>query len=185
MDSIIAFLTSVPLLEIVLIFVSKVVEVTISTVRTILMNKGYRKIAAVLSFVEIILWVFIASVVINGIQEKPLKGIVYAIGFSIGIYLGSVVEGKLAFGQVALQVIVDKNDEYELVKYLRDNKYAVTHYDAKGKNSDKSILMIMINRRGKEKIISEIQNLNPKAVVFGNDINTIKGGHLQKNKLFK
>lgn len=178
MENVIAFFTSVSLMEILLIFVSKVVEVTISTVRTILMNKGYRVLSTILSFFEILLWVFVASVVINGIQDKPLKGIIYALGFTSGIFLGSFVESKLAFGQVGLQVIIDKVDETELVEHLRSKNLAVTHYDAKGKNSDKAILLLSINRKGKEKVIQDIQNLNPKAVVFGNDISTLKGGYI-------
>lgn len=181
MENVIAFFTSVPLTEILLIYFSKVVEVTISTVRSILMNKGYRKLATILSFIEILLWVFIASVVINGIQDKPLKGIIYALGFTSGIYLGSVVESTLAFGQVGLQVIVDILDEMELVECLRNKNFAVTHYHAKGKNSDKAVLLLSINRRGKDKVIKDILDLKPNAVIFGNDISTIKGGYFQKN----
>lgn len=184
MNALIEFMTSVPLSEILIIYVAKTAEVTISTIRLILINKGYRTIATILSFIEILLWVFVASTVITGMEEKPLKGIVYALGFTTGIYLGSVVENKLAFGQVGLQVIVQKDEELELVKYLRDHDYAVTHFDAKGKNSEKAVLMLTVKRHSKDRVMNDILEFNPKAVVFGNEVSTVKGGYYQR-RLFK
>lgn len=185
MNQILAFLTSVPLREIALIFFSKVIEVTISTVRTILMNKGYRKLSSILSLFEILLWVFIASTVINGIQEQPLKGVVYALGFATGIYCGSLVENRLAFGKVMLQVIVSQKISAEVIQTLRDQGYGVTHMNAMGKDSEKTILMIMINRRSKEKVVSMIYAIDQKAVIFSNDSTALKGGYIQKTGLLK
>lgn len=182
MDALITFLTSVSLLEIVLIFSSKVIEVTISTVRSILMTKGYRTVSALLAFVEILLWVFVASSVINGVQDQPLKGIIYALGFSVGVYCGSVVENKLAFGKNMVQVIIDKEDEAQIVTMLREKKYAVTHFDARGKDSQKAILMVMMNRRGKEKLVSAVYEINPKAVIFSNDATPLHGGYIHGSR---
>lgn len=184
-DSLVAFLTSVPMWEIAIIFFAKVLEVTISTFRTIMMSKGFRTIATILSFFEILLWVFVASTVLNGIQESPLKGIVYAVGFTAGIYLGSLLESKLAFGKIMLQVIINKEYEDEVVTMLRNHQYAVTHFDARGKTSDKAILMIVINRRGKEKIIKYIKEVAPNAMMISNEITPLQGGFYTKSRTFK
>ena len=75
--SLISILTAVPLWELLLIFSAKMIEVSLGTLRHILINKGYRKQGTILSFFEIMLWVFVASTVINGIAEAPIKGLIY------------------------------------------------------------------------------------------------------------
>ena len=186
MEFIIKVLTAAPPLELFLIFISKIVEVAIATVRQILINKGYRKQGTMLSFVEILLWTFVASRVIMGITEAPVKGIVYSIGFSIGVYLGSRVEGIIAMGRVLIQSIVSNEKAPFLIDELRKKGYAVTTMDAHGRDSDKTVLMIFANRRGKEEIIADILKLENTAVIITNDISAVHGGTISSmRKLFK
>ncbi|MGM0496157.1 MAG: DUF5698 domain-containing protein, partial [Bacillota bacterium] len=63
------FLATVPFWEMLLILIVKVVEVSVSTLRIIFIGKGYRKPGALLALIEILLWVFMASSVINGMAE--------------------------------------------------------------------------------------------------------------------
>ena len=66
-ESIVNALVSVSLLELLLILLAKTIEVTIMTLRVILIAKGYRKEGTALSFLEILLWTFVASRVIMGL----------------------------------------------------------------------------------------------------------------------
>jgi uncharacterized protein YebE (UPF0316 family) len=126
-EFIIRFFTAAPPLELFLILISKVVEVSLGTVRNILINKGYRREGTVLSFFEIILWTFIASRVIMGITEAPIKGIVYSIGFSLGIYFGSRIESYIALGRVLIQAIIAGEQSEGMIGALREKGYVVTH----------------------------------------------------------
>ena len=149
-EYLIRFFTAAPPLELFLIFISKIIEVTVSTLRQILINKGYRRQGTILSFVEIVLWTFVASRVIMGIAAAPIKGIVYRIGFSIGVYLGSRIEGSIAMGRVLIQTIVSKANSSPVTESLRQKGYAVTTMEARGRDSEKTVLMIFANRKGKE-----------------------------------
>ena len=183
---IIKFFTAVHPLELFLIFISKIVEVTVSTLRIIMINRGYRKQGTCFSFVEIILWTFVASRVIIGITQAPIKGIVYSIGFSIGVYLGSVIEAKIGLGQVLIEAIVSKSNSSLIAVDLRDKGYAVTTMEARGRDSEKIVLKIFANRKGKEEIIDEIQRLDGTAMIITNDITTLHGGTITKiRKLLK
>ena len=184
-EFIIKFVTAAPPLELFLIFISKIIEVAVSTLRQILINKGYRKEGTVLSFVEIVLWTFVASRVIMGIAEAPVKGFVYSIGFSIGVYLGSRIEGYIAMGRVLIQTIVSKENSGPVTDTLRQKGYAVTTMEAKGRDSEKTVLMIFANRKGKEEIISEIHRIDGGAMIITNDISTLHGGTIAARKLFK
>jgi uncharacterized protein YebE (UPF0316 family) len=176
MDSIIAFLTAAPPLELFLIFISKIIEVAVSTLRQIFINRGYRREGTLLSFVEILLWTFVASRVIMGIAEAPIKGIVYSIGFSIGVYLGSRIEGFIALGRVLIQSIVSRESAGAITGILREKGYGVTAVEAQGRDSEKTVLMIFAKRRGKEEIINMIQSLDASAMVIANDVTALHGG---------
>jgi uncharacterized protein YebE (UPF0316 family) len=175
-EYVINFLNAASPLELILILVSKVTEVSLGTVRNILINKGYRREGTILSFFEIVLWTFIASRVIMGITEAPIKGIVYSIGFSLGVYIGSRIENSIALGKVLIQTIVAKKNSEAMVTLLRDRGFAVTTMAAQGRDSEKTVLMIFAKRKGKEEIIREIHRIDGTAMIITNDISTLSGG---------
>jgi uncharacterized protein YebE (UPF0316 family) len=177
-DTIWSFLTSVPLWELLLILVAKVIEVSIGTMRVILISKGYRKPGTFLAIFEILLWVFIASKVIMGIAEYPIKGIMYSLGFALGIYFGSLLENRLAVGKVLIHVICSTEDAQIIMKTLRDSGHGVTSIDAHGKDSDRIVLMIFANRKNKSIIIDMIETMNPKALVVSNEVSILQGGYV-------
>ena len=175
-DDILSFLTSVPLWELLLIFFSKIVEVTIGTMRMILINKGFRKPGTLLAIFEIILWVFIASRVIMGITETPMKGIIYSLGFAAGVYVGSMLENRVGVGKLLIHVIVDPKDADTIMKTLRAAGHGITSIDAHGKDSSRTVLMIFANRKNKNAIIDLIESLNSKALIVANEVSIIQGG---------
>lgn len=177
-DAIVKFFTAATIFEILIIYFARVVEVTLGTLRIILVNKGYRKIGVILSFIEILIWVFVASRVITGITEAPLKGIVYALGFASGVFMGSVVESKLAFGQVLIQTITSTEMGIVIANALRTQGYGVTTLEAKGKDQAKSVLMIYANRKKKDLIISKIKAIDEKVMIVVNDITNVEGGYM-------
>ena len=182
---IIKFFTAASPLELAIILLAKSVEVTIATLRQILINKGYRKQGTLLSFVEVLLWTFVATRVIMGLAEAPIKAIIYSLGFSVGVYLGSLIEGMIAMGRVLIQIIVSKEKADPITHNMRQKGYAVTTMEAKGRDSDKTVLMIFANRKGKEELIAEVSEADPTAMIITNDVSTLHGGTITARKLFK
>jgi uncharacterized protein YebE (UPF0316 family) len=186
MEQVIRFLSAASPLELAIIFFAKIIEVSLATLRQILINKGYRRVGTILSFFEILLWTFVASRVIIGITEAPVKGIVYSIGFSLGVYIGSRIENFIAMGKVLIQTIVSRENSDAVTGLLRGKGYAVTTMDARGRDSDKTVLMIFANRKGKEEIIREIHRLDGTAMIITNDVSTLHGGTISVSRgLFK
>ncbi len=169
-------------IELVFIFFAKIIEVSIGTLRSILMNKGYRKPAVILSLVEIFLWVFVASRVITGVAESPIKGVAYCLGFTTGIFLGSLLESKIAFGKVLIQVITSSEKGPQIATTLRAKGCGVTIVDAQGKSEARKILMIYTNRRGSEALIKDIQLADANAMIVNNEIGSLIGGHISPLK---
>jgi len=175
-DFLITAITAVHPLELFLIFLLKAIEVAIATLRSILINKGYRKYGTVLSFFEVLLWTFVASRVIMGMADAPIKGIMYSLGFSVGVYVGSRIESHIALGRVMIQAIISKEQTIPITNILRSKGYAVTTMEAQGRDSQKSVLIIFAKRKGKEEIISEIHQFDDTAMIITNDVTNLQGG---------
>lgn len=185
-DTILEILTHTPWYELLLIFGMKIIEVTMGTLRIILINKGYRKYGVILALIEIFLWVFIASSVIMGLQESPMKGIVYGLGFATGVYFGSFVEEKLAFGKVLIQAIVPKDRGIIISSTLREAGFGVTSLEAKGMDSERKVLMVFANRRDSKSVVRTIKTLDDKAMIISSDTANLSGGYTKQIKqLFK
>lgn len=177
-EAIMNFFTAVSFWELLLIFVAKIVEVTIGTMRIILISKGYRKQGTALAVVEILLWVFIASSVIQGVTEAPIKGIVYSVGFALGVYVGSFIENRVAVGKILIQAISDKTGADMIMRVLRANGHGVTSMDAHGKDTDRTVLMIFANRKNKQTILDLIKDTEPKALIVANEVSIVQGGYV-------
>lgn len=162
------------------IFLAKIIEVSIGTLRSIFVVKGYRKIAVLFAIVEISIWVFVASRVITGLAESPYKGIAYALGFAAGVFTGSVLEEKLAFGKILLQVITSEEKGTIICNILRAKGLGVTTMEAEGKEEKRKVLMVYANRRGSKEIKKEILSVDPTAMIVKNDISILMGGHITK-----
>jgi len=175
---------NVSIWELLLIFFSRIIEVSMGTLRIILISKGYRKQGVIISFFEVTIWVFVASRVITSLYEAPLKAIIYSLGFATGVYFGSKLENRLAFGKVLIQAITPMALGNVISIKLRDQGIAVTQIDAHGKDSDRAVLMIYTNRKGKDSIIEEIQKLDEHAMIVSNDVSTLQGGYISSWRKF-
>ena len=178
-NDMIEFFSAAPFFELILILIAKVVEVTIGTIRMIMIAKGYRKEGTLLAVFEILLWVFIASRVIEGIRLAPIKGVVYALGFALGVYIGSLIEQKLAVGKISIQVITEPTRAIDIMIHLRENGHGVTSMKAQGKDKKRTVLLIFSNRKNSEEIKHIIKKSDPKALLVANEVSLVDGGYVR------
>ncbi len=175
---IIDFFTGASVWELLFIFFAKIIEVSIGTMRMILTTKGFRKPATLLSFFEIMLWVFVASVVIADVTEIPIKGVVYGLGFAAGVYVGSILENYFAVGKMEVHVISKPQSADKIVKVLRENGYGATAVDAHGKDDQRTLLIIYTNRKNKDTIIKLITEEDEKALIVAQEVSLIQNGYV-------
>lgn len=162
------------------IMVAKVVEVSMSTIRMVYINKGERVIGAILGFVEVMIWLIVVSSVLNNITKDPIKVFIYAASFGLGNYIGVTLEGKIAVGLSTLNVIVDENDGDILSELLREHDLGVTIFEGRGKDySKKSLLVIQLKRKKIKEIVKLIKLTNPNAFITINDVKSLVGGYVK------
>jgi uncharacterized protein YebE (UPF0316 family) len=163
------------------IFFGKIIEVAVSTVRLVLINRGERVKGAVAGFFEISLWIVVTGTVLVGFQEDLIRCVIFAFAFALGNYVGSWLEGKLAFGLCSIQVIVNKDDCADcVVQELRDNGFGVTMMEGEGKAGKREILLLHLKRKRIPAAISLIKSKLENAVITVNDVRVINGGFIKK-----
>lgn len=164
------------LVALLLIFIAKIAEVSLTTMRMIYINKGAKIQASVIGFVEVMIWLQVASVVLVGINDNPAKMIVYALGFAAGSYVGLMIEDKIGLGYSRLEIITSPEEGEVLASELRDLGKAVTVTEAKGKDGGKVILSTFVRRKTKGVVLDKIEQLNTQGVVTISEIQKVYGG---------
>lgn len=161
----------------IFIFCAKIIEVSLMTIRTVLITRGEKLYGSIIGFVEVSIWLYVVSKVLIGIDKDPIKMVVYAFGFTCGNYIGCILEEKLALGILTFNAIASEKDGEELAQMLRNQQVGVTMIEAEGLKEDKKMLIIHVKRKRKNEIINLIQSSDIKAVVSIMDTKTVYGGY--------
>ena len=183
LDKLLEILAATPWWELALIFLARIIEVSLGTLRVIFVNKGHRKQAFLLGFIEVTIWVFVASRVIVGITEQPLKAIIYSLGFASGVYVGSMIEERLAFGKVIIQVITGVEMGKKIAATLREHGVGVTTFAGQGKDAENDLDGFRKPPEQKS-IIETVNEIDSQALVVSNEIASLQGGYLSRWRRF-
>jgi len=130
-----------------LIFAAKLLEVAISTVRVVLTSRGNRIAASLLSAVEITIWLIVTSRVLLGLQDDPFMAVAFGLAFACGIYLGILIEDKLALGLSQIEVIAGYEEAKVITSKLRENGYGATTYECEGLEGKKQAVVLKVLRK--------------------------------------
>ncbi|WP_350343088.1 DUF2179 domain-containing protein [Proteinivorax tanatarense] len=165
--------------EIILILILQLIYVPIFTLRTIFLVKNVTIMASFLGFLEALVYVFGLSLVFSG-DTGTVALIVYALGFGVGMLIGSAIENKLAIGYNNLMVnLMDKNTE--LITHLRNEGFGVTVYEGEGRDSKRYRLDILTKRSREEELFHIIEKFEPRAFIISYEARRFKGGFLVKS----
>ncbi len=147
----------------VIIFFLRAVDVSLSTFRVLMVVRGSRWLAPVVSFFEILLWVVAAGAVIRNLGSV-WHAVGYAAGFSAGTAIGMRIEGKLALGICSVRAI-SSGPQAELARELRAHGYGVTEQRGRGREGWVGILHAVVRRRDVHDVIQTVERHDPDAFV--------------------
>jgi uncharacterized protein YebE (UPF0316 family) len=165
-------------LELLFIFCARVIDVSLGTIRMILVIRGDRVPAALIGFVEIMVYTVALGLVVGSLNN-PVKLVVFCFGFALGILLGSIIEEKLALGYRGIQVTIDA-EEYGIAEELREEGFPVTTWQANGKTGPKLMLNIIVKRDTAKAVVDHIYNRCPHAFVVMMEPKKFSGGYIKK-----
>ncbi|MFH1093022.1 MAG: DUF2179 domain-containing protein [Candidatus Omnitrophota bacterium] len=168
-----------------LIFLARVCDVSMDTMRILFIGRGKRLIAAMLGFVQVLIWLLAIRQVILNIST-PLYYLAYAGGFATGTWIGIMLEEKLAIGIQVIRVITHK-EASNLIEFLKDKGYRLTYVDGYGTKGKVSIIYTIVKRQAIRDVIDIIVRFNPQAFYTIEDVRTMSmpDAGLAKKRLFK
>jgi uncharacterized protein YebE (UPF0316 family) len=158
----------------ILIFLARIADVTIGTLRIMFVSKGNRFIAPLLGFFEVMVWLIALTKIIKNLNN-PMTYIAYGAGFAMGTYIGIKIEDRLAMGTCIIRIIT-RSKANELVKALREEGYGVTFLDAHGNAGKVALLYSVIKRCDIPHFTDIIQKYNPKAFYSVEDVRFVNEG---------
>ena len=158
------------------IFFARLIDVSLGTIRTINTVKGRDYIAALIGIVEITVWFLVVKEALNTEIDSLWITISYALGFSVGTYIGGKISKKFIKSNLEVQVILsNKNDD--IVDKIRKAGYGVTAIEVKGVKNLKYMLYIQIKDNTLEKLKKLIRKLDDKAFIVINETKYVENGY--------
>jgi uncharacterized protein YebE (UPF0316 family) len=151
-----------------LIALARVVDVSIGTIKIIMISRGNKIIAPILGFFEVLIWLLAVTRLFQNLDNWVCY-IGYAVGFATGSYIGIKLEEKLALG-VQLIRIITRKDAGDLIYRLREAGYGLTAIKAEGSTGEVGVLYTIVNRKSINNIVKIIQQYNPNAFYTIEDI---------------
>jgi uncharacterized protein YebE (UPF0316 family) len=142
------------------IFMARVVDVSMGTLRTLVTVQGRMKMAFALGLVEVTIWLYVITEIVAQVQQSPLLVVFYAFGFSTGNIVGIWVEKKLAIGHVILRLLTARHGP-EMAASIRELGFRVTEFQGKGRRGPVSELYVVCDRRDLNHIMRCAQGIDP------------------------
>lgn len=156
------------------IFFARILDVSLDTLRIIFVSRGYRFIAPILGFFQVIIWLLAVSQVLGRVTSASLI-IAYGAGYAAGNYIGIIIESRLRLGLVILRIITQK-DASRIVDYLREDRHPVTKVEAEGALGKVNVIFLVLKRKHLPKIIQTLRDEHPHAYYSVQDVREVHEG---------
>ena len=150
------------------IFFGRILDVSLGTLRIVFVAKGEKRIAPLIGFVEVFIWVVIISQVLSRANELT-SYLAYAGGYATGTYIGLLVEARIGFGFIKFRIFTAQNG-LELVKMLNEKDFGSTMTHGTGAVGEVDIVESVIRRKDRKRLETIIREFDPKVFTLEEDI---------------
>lgn len=163
------------------IFFARLIDVSLGTFRTINTVKGRDLVAALIGIVEVTVWFLVVKEALNVENNSIWIVVSYALGFSVGTYIGGKISKRFIKSNLEVQVIMSNKDD-DIVNKIRSKGYGVTAIEVKGAKDSKYMLYIQIRNNSLESLKTLIRKLDSKAFIVVNETKYVENGYFSVTK---
>jgi uncharacterized protein YebE (UPF0316 family) len=157
-----------------IIFFSRLCDVSLGTLRHVFISKGFRRIVPVLGFFEVLIWIVVVAQVMKNLNNFACY-LAWAGGFATGTYVGLRIEERLALGLQVIRIITNQNAD-SLIEELRKKNHGVTIVDAQGGKGPVKMIFTIIKRKNVNAVEKVIALHTPSAFYSIEDIKNANQG---------
>jgi uncharacterized protein YebE (UPF0316 family) len=144
-----------------LIFLARICDVSINTIRIIYMLGGRRFTATLLGFFEAFIWLLVIREIFKHL-DNWLCYVAYPAGFACGIFVGMIIEERIAYGKVIVRIITRK-DVTQLIQYLNAQHFRFTKVNAEGPDGNETLVFTVLERERLDDLLNKLKELIPTA----------------------
>lgn len=144
-----------------LIFLARISDVSINTIRIIYVLGGRRMTATLLGFFESLIWLMAIRQIFEH-MDNWLCYVAYPAGFATGIFVGMIIEERIAYGKVIVRIIT-RRDVGPLIEYLNKMNNRYTHVNAQGPDGHENLVFTVLQRERLEELLITLKNILPSA----------------------
>ena len=157
-----------------LIFLARVLDVSLGTVRVIFISRGFKYLSPLIGFFEILIWLLAIGQIMKNLSN-PACYIAYAGGFAMGNYVGIRIADRLSLGVVLIRVVT-KEDASQLVELLKFANYGVTSVDGHSTAGQVKMVFTIVPRKEIKRVADLIRKFNPKAFYSIEEVSFVEKG---------
>jgi uncharacterized protein YebE (UPF0316 family) len=158
-----------------LIFALRVGDMTLDTLRMLVIMRGRKSIAWILGFFQAAIFILAISSVLADLNN-PLNVIGYAAGFATGNVVGMLIEERLAIGHIHMRVVSSRRGS-AIAERLRDEGYAITEIPGRGKDGTVTVLNASVRRKNVGRVRNIINDVDPEAFITAEDVRPVRRGY--------
>lgn len=144
-----------------LIFLARIAEVSLNTIRIIYMLGGRRSIATIMGFFEAFIWLIAMRQIFQHVDNWAAY-VAYPGGFAAGIFVGMIIEERIAYGKVIVRIITRK-DVTELILFFNEQGFRYTKVNAEGADGHENLVFTVLNRERLDDLIETLKEILPTA----------------------
>ncbi|HKZ36008.1 MAG TPA: DUF5698 domain-containing protein [Chryseolinea sp.] len=144
-----------------LIFLARIGDVSINTIRIIYVLGGRRWTATMLGFFESFIWLMAIRQIFEHL-DNWICYVAYPAGFASGIFVGMIIEERIAYGKVIVRIITRK-EVYELINFLNEKRFRYTHVNAEGPDGHENLVFTVLEREDLQMLLFKLKEILPTA----------------------
>ncbi len=157
-----------------LIFIARVSDVTIGTIRLIFISRGMKYMAPLAGFFEVLIWILVIGQIMQNLTN-PACYVAYAAGFATGNYVGIYLAEKLSLGMVIVRIITQK-DASSLLESMKARHFGVTVLDGHGAKGKVQVIFTVIKKAHVQEVQEMIRRFNPQAFYSIEEVGDVAKG---------
>ena len=143
------------------IFLARITDVSINTIRIIYVLGGRRFTSTLLGFIESLIWLLAIRQIFEHL-DNWMAYIAYPAGFASGILVGMILEERIAYGKVVVRIITSKRIDL-LQEYLLSKEYRFTALKSTGPEGDESVVFTVLEREKLDGLLTHLKSILPTA----------------------
>jgi uncharacterized protein YebE (UPF0316 family) len=157
-----------------LIFLLRVGDMSMDTLRVLVVMRGRKGIAWVLGFFQALIFVVAIGSVLSNL-DNPLNILGYAAGFATGNVVGMLIEERLAIGHIQLS-IVSPRFGVAIAERMRAEGFAITEIPARGKDGMVTLLSCSVLRKNVSQVHKIVNEIDESAFITAEDVRPVRRG---------